>query len=117
MRIRRPSLPSLLILLLAALLAELPSVVVKAAETDKYWSLTNDSLRAAVQDYFERKRQAENDSSIDFDPQEIEQYDTRFVTDMSRLFQGQTDFNADLGSWQVGKVTDLSYVSTVCFHY
>jgi hypothetical protein len=37
----------------------------------------------------------------------IEDWNTSLVTDMSRVFQGKSSFDANISAWQVGKVTNM----------
>ena len=40
----------------------------------------------------------------------ISKWDTRFVTNMSSLFAGSDQFNADLGAWNTSAVTSMSHM-------
>ena len=58
-----------------------------------YLRHTNESLRAAVKDYFEDKAACERRHG------KIGTWDVGRVTDMSRLFDDRTGFSADIGAW------------------
>ena len=40
----------------------------------------------------------------------IEEWDTRFVVDMSKLFRGDAGFNENIGKWDVGNVRNFSFM-------
>ena len=52
-----------------------------------YVAFTNESLRAAVAEYFEDKAACERRHG------KIGTWNVKYVTDMSKLFQGRTDFD------------------------
>ena len=58
-----------------------------------YVAFTNASLRAAVAEYFQDKAACERRHG------KMNTWDVGRVTDMSRLFCQQTDFNEDIGAW------------------
>ena len=42
---------------------------------------------------------------------------TTLVTDMSRLFTGNTSFNSNIGSWDTSNVTDMSEMFSGATHH
>lgn len=66
--------------------------------------LTDDNLKVAVQEWF-----TQPDFAITKYGQ-IREWDTSRITDMHALFQGQADFNEDIGLWNTSQVTNLSYL-------
>ena len=58
-----------------------------------YLRFTNASLRAAVKEYFKDKAACERRHG------KMNTWDVGRVTDMSRLFLGENEFNADIGAW------------------
>ena len=79
-----------------------PPVLEKKAPFD------NKSLRAAVKLYCEDANAAEADHGP------ISEWDVSEVTDMTRLFIHQSDFNADLSKWDASKVTRMSIMFGNC---
>ena len=59
-----------------------------------------------------------NDRLVNYKKKAIEKYghistwQTGEVTDMSRLFEGKNEFNEDISSWDVSKVTDMRITQT-----
>ena len=45
----------------------------------------------------------------------IEDWDTSLVTDMSRVFDGKSTFNANISAWLVGKVTTMAFSTYLLF--
>lgn len=69
------------------------------------WALDfdNDSLRHAVDAWLDDPVAAADTYG------RIDTWRTWSVSDMSRLFQGATDFNEDISNWDTSSVTDLSH--------
>ncbi|MEM9424621.1 MAG: BspA family leucine-rich repeat surface protein, partial [Spirochaetota bacterium] len=42
--------------------------------------------------------------------EELKTLDTSYITDMSGLFAGMTDFNTDISGWNTSRVTDMSHM-------
>merc|ERR1712125_2200 len=61
--------------------------------------LNNESIRVAVLEYME--------IGEDNSHGPISMWDTSEVTDMSGLFKGNTEFNADISRWDVSQVTSM----------
>mmetsp|Transcript_20365 Transcript_20365/g.60733 ORF Transcript_20365/g.60733 Transcript_20365/m.60733 type:complete len:195 (-) Transcript_20365:84-668(-) len=76
-----------------------------------YLRFTNESLRAAVAEYFEDKAAAERRYGT------IGTWEVGRVTDMSRLFQKRRDFNDDIGAWDTSSVTDMSFMFAHCYYF
>lgn len=66
--------------------------------------LTDDNLKVAVQEWFAQPDLATTKYG------QIREWDTSRITDMHALFQGQADFNEDIGLWNTSQVTNLSYL-------
>ena len=45
----------------------------------------------------------------------ISKWNTSLVTDMSKLFQDNSDFNDDISKWNVSNVTDMSFMFSCYF--
>ncbi len=65
---------------------------------------TDDDIHAAVSWWCADSEAAE----IDYG--HISRWDTRAVTDFSRLFQGKGYFNDDISQWNVGNVTNMDHM-------
>ena len=71
--------------------------------------MTNDSIRKAVNYYLKDTMVGE---SV-YGP--MSEWDTSEVTDMSRLFEGQTSFNeVDIEQWDTSQVTTFAYMFAGC---
>ena len=83
--------------------------VIVLEENDEYLLLehlysgvrTDDDIHAAVNAWCADPKAAE----IEYG--HISRWDTRAVTDFSRLFQGKGYFNDDISQWNVGNVTNM----------
>jgi len=64
--------------------------------------MTKASLRAAVQAFNANPTAA----TATYGP--IADWDVSAITDMSNLFSGLTNFNADISGWDTSSVTDMS---------
>ena len=72
-----------------------------------YVAFTNADLRAAVEEYFADDGQGWQPSPTDRPRRralerrhgKIGTWNVKFVTDMSRLFEGRREFNEDIGAW------------------
>jgi surface protein len=68
---------------------------------------TKASLRSAVEAY------NANPDTASATYGSIAGWDVSMVTDMSSLFHGLSNFNADISSWDTSKVTNMGYMFTV----
>ena len=48
-----------------------------------------------------------NEANAEIKYGQIATWDVSKITDMSRLFEYKSTFNADIGSWSVGRVTNM----------
>jgi hypothetical protein len=81
-------------------LSPLPSV----SEMRIMPEITNENIRSFVQRYLEDNRQFP----------EIGTWDVSQVTDMSRLFYGQTNFNEYIGDWNMSRVKNMESMFEGC---
>ena len=80
----------------------------------EYVAHTNESLRAAVKEYFEDKAACERRHG------KIGTWNVKFVTDMSLLFHENTktsggrSFNEDLGAWDTWRRVEDKSLTRLC---
>lgn len=77
------------------------NVTAKIQGENKQQKLNNYSLRVAVKEWLENPEAAEKKHG------HISKWDTSGVTDMSELFMGATDFNDNIGKWDVSKIMEV----------
>jgi surface protein len=49
--------------------------------------------------------------------EDISQWDTSGITDMSYMFEGENDFNIDISGWDTSNVTDMSYMFSAALSF
>ena len=70
--------------------------------SDKVWINNNTELNNRVKDWCDGKNRELTGP--------ISQWDTSGITDMSRLFEDQENFNEDISKWDVSNVKDMSRI-------
>ena len=77
-------------------------------------NLTNDTIKDAVEQYFNLKEALDNGETINSQILKINEWNTSNVTNMSALFLYRPNFNEDISGWDTSKVTDMSYMFSGC---
>jgi surface protein len=63
--------------------------------------MNNEGIRAALEEW----RFSRSAAELEHGP--ISTWDTQYVTDMSRMFKYQSDFNEDISRWNAANVTTM----------
>ena len=76
---------------------------------DDYIPKLNDqNIHQAVEDYLCNIRHLKQQIIKNYGP--ISNWDVSNITNMNKLFYGQTHFNEDISSWNVSNVTNMNYL-------
>ena len=85
----------------------------KSTFVDTSQTTANDALHKAVKmwlDYTENKGYSPQDTAEKLDMLHISEWNTQYVTNMSRLFENADRFNQPLNNWNVSNVTNMKFM-------